>query len=177
MVTSQASSGFWHKLMKVPAFCRVARYSGRYRPAWRIIHTGVTSTGSRIKARKNRSFFNSLIIYSGHWLNKFDGTVCAVLFLPSSPQTRTAAPKAVDYSTSGGSPVGKGARDFPRGGRFAGLLFVALQTLREKCLSVLGRNGQVPGFFLKCSSIQAGAEHDAAIGNRANFLDVFLPRE
>ena len=29
MVTSQASSGFLHRSMKLPAFSRVARYSGR----------------------------------------------------------------------------------------------------------------------------------------------------
>ena len=38
-----------------PALARVARYSGRYRPAWRISHTGVQSTGSRRSARRKRS--------------------------------------------------------------------------------------------------------------------------
>jgi hypothetical protein len=32
------------------------RYSGRYRPAWRMIQTGVTSTGCRRAARRIRSF-------------------------------------------------------------------------------------------------------------------------
>ena len=34
-----------HSWMKLPAFARVARYSGRYRPACRIIHSGVRGVG------------------------------------------------------------------------------------------------------------------------------------
>ena len=41
--------------MKSPARARVARYSGRYRPACRMIQTGVRSTGSRSSARRKRS--------------------------------------------------------------------------------------------------------------------------
>src|SRR5580704_9577919 len=36
-------------------FSRSFRYSGMYRPAWRMNHTGVMSTGSRRHARRNRS--------------------------------------------------------------------------------------------------------------------------
>jgi len=41
-VTSAAHSGVKHSLRKLPALSRSARYSGRYRPAWRIIQTGGT---------------------------------------------------------------------------------------------------------------------------------------
>jgi hypothetical protein len=47
--------------LKSPAFSRTARYSGRYRPAWRMIHTGVTSTGCLSNARNNLSFLSSVI--------------------------------------------------------------------------------------------------------------------
>ena len=56
MVTSQASSGLVQSPIKLPACARVARYSGKYLPACRIIHSGVLSTGSRSRARKKRSF-------------------------------------------------------------------------------------------------------------------------
>ena len=42
--------------MKLPARARVARYSGRERPAWRIIHSGVRGVGSHSSARSKRSF-------------------------------------------------------------------------------------------------------------------------
>src|SRR3990172_3026012 len=54
IVTSAASSGVLHISRKV-CFARISRYSGRYLPAWRIIHTGVQSTGSRLHAFKNLS--------------------------------------------------------------------------------------------------------------------------
>src|SRR6056300_1131462 len=57
IVTSQANSVFLHKSRNDPACSRVARYSGKYRPAWRIIQTGVRSTGCLSKARRKRSFF------------------------------------------------------------------------------------------------------------------------
>jgi hypothetical protein len=44
--------------MKEPALARVARYSGRYLPAWRISHTGVYSVGWRNNARKKVSFWS-----------------------------------------------------------------------------------------------------------------------
>ena len=44
-VTSQANSAFLQSDIKSPASALVALYSGKYRPAWRIIHTGVVSTG------------------------------------------------------------------------------------------------------------------------------------
>src|SRR3569832_1881846 len=47
--------------MNEPAFARVARYSGRKRPAWRMIQIGVRSTGSRSRARRKRSFLSSVI--------------------------------------------------------------------------------------------------------------------
>ena len=54
-VTSAARSGVLQRGRK-SIFSRMARYSGRYRPAWRMIHTGVTSTGCRRAARRIRSF-------------------------------------------------------------------------------------------------------------------------
>src|SRR5512139_3172247 len=53
IVTWAASSGVLHMVRKewLP---RTFWYSGRYRPAWRMIHTGVTSTGSRRHAFRNR---------------------------------------------------------------------------------------------------------------------------
>jgi hypothetical protein len=41
---------------------RISRYSGRYRPAWRIIHTGVQSTGSRLHAFTNLSALDILYL-------------------------------------------------------------------------------------------------------------------
>src|SRR5689334_9944765 len=60
-VTSQASSGVRTSVLKSFARLRVARYSGRYRPAWRIIQTGVTSTGPRSSARRKRSFLTAAL--------------------------------------------------------------------------------------------------------------------
>jgi hypothetical protein len=51
-VTSAAKSGVVQREMKSPAMARVARYSGKYRPAWRINHTGGGQTGSPAKTRK-----------------------------------------------------------------------------------------------------------------------------
>jgi hypothetical protein len=42
--------------MKLPALARVAQYSGKYRPAWRMSHTGVWSVAWRRQARKKVSF-------------------------------------------------------------------------------------------------------------------------
>ena len=39
-VTSAASGEFTQRLMKSPASARSARYSGKYRPAWRISQIG-----------------------------------------------------------------------------------------------------------------------------------------
>ena len=50
-VISQASSGVRHDARK-SCCARSARYSGRYRPACRMIQTGVRSTGSRRQARR-----------------------------------------------------------------------------------------------------------------------------
>ena len=50
-VTSAASSGVLHTSRKL-ARARTARYSGRNRPAWRIIHTGVKSVGRPKQARR-----------------------------------------------------------------------------------------------------------------------------
>ena len=51
-VTSAASSGWVQSAMKSPAFARTARYSGKYRPAWRIIQTGNTLLGHVVGAGK-----------------------------------------------------------------------------------------------------------------------------
>jgi len=61
-VISQAISGFVHISRKPPARARVARYSGRYRPAWRISQIGRRGVGSRSKARNSRSFFSTSLI-------------------------------------------------------------------------------------------------------------------
>jgi hypothetical protein len=54
-VTSQASSGVRHRVKK-STFSRTARYSGRYRPACRMIHTGGgPGTASPRQARKKRA--------------------------------------------------------------------------------------------------------------------------
>ena len=52
MVTSQANSGVLQSVKKSPACLRVARYSGKYRPACRITQIGVRSTFSPRKVRK-----------------------------------------------------------------------------------------------------------------------------
>jgi hypothetical protein len=43
-------------------FDRISRYSGRYLPAWRIIHTGVQSTASRLHAFTNLSALDILYL-------------------------------------------------------------------------------------------------------------------
>src|SRR3990170_7150619 len=53
IVTSAASSGVLHIVRNV-FFSRIFWYSGRYLPACRMIQTGVTSTGSRRHALRNR---------------------------------------------------------------------------------------------------------------------------
>ena len=52
---SIASSGVLHT-SKNARFARISRYSGKYRPACRIIHTGRRGTASPRHARKNSSF-------------------------------------------------------------------------------------------------------------------------
>jgi hypothetical protein len=42
--------------MKLPALARVAQYSGKYRPAWRMSQTGVWSVAWRRQARRKVSF-------------------------------------------------------------------------------------------------------------------------
>src|SRR5262249_31414433 len=53
--TSAARSGFLQSSRK-ETFARISRYSFMYRPAWRIIQTGVRSTGWRRHARSSLSF-------------------------------------------------------------------------------------------------------------------------
>src|SRR3990170_9039647 len=53
IVTSAASSGVLH-IVRNEFFPRIFWYSGRYLPACRMIQTGVTSTGSRRHALRNR---------------------------------------------------------------------------------------------------------------------------
>src|SRR5512143_2697657 len=52
-VISQASSGVRHEARK-SCRSRSSRYSGRYRPAWRMIQVGVRSTASPAQARRKR---------------------------------------------------------------------------------------------------------------------------
>ena len=61
-VISHASSGVWQR-SKNPYFSRNTIYSGKYRPAWRIIHTGGRSTVSPFNVRSKRSFFKMLMFY------------------------------------------------------------------------------------------------------------------
>jgi hypothetical protein len=51
IITSAASRGVLQS-SRNPTRSRTARYSGRYRPACRMSHTGVRSTGSRRQARR-----------------------------------------------------------------------------------------------------------------------------
>src|SRR5256885_12339191 len=53
-VTSAARSGVLHS-SRNPTFDRMARYSGRYLPAWRMNQMGVQSGSSRLHARRYRS--------------------------------------------------------------------------------------------------------------------------
>jgi hypothetical protein len=50
------------KPINEPAFALVAQYSGKYRPAWRISHTGVWGVACLKQARKNVSFINDLFM-------------------------------------------------------------------------------------------------------------------
>jgi hypothetical protein len=54
-VISSASSGVLQS-SNIEYFSRRARYSGMYRPACRISQMGVAFVGSRLQARRNRSF-------------------------------------------------------------------------------------------------------------------------
>src|SRR6058998_372171 len=65
-VTSAASEGVLHKARKLPARRRVSLYSGRYRPAWRISHTGVYAVGSLKSARISVSFCSAGIVSELH---------------------------------------------------------------------------------------------------------------
>jgi hypothetical protein len=51
-VTSAASTGAVQRAMKSPAVARTVRYSGRYRPAWRINQMGGGHTASPPIARR-----------------------------------------------------------------------------------------------------------------------------
>ncbi len=53
-VTSVASRGVVQRSMKSRASARIARYSGRYRPACRISQTGGGQTASPANAAKSR---------------------------------------------------------------------------------------------------------------------------
>src|SRR5579864_1153760 len=61
MDTSAASSGVLQISRNVWS-ARTAWYSGRYLPAWRMIHTGTRSVGSNRQARRNSSF-----VFSAPW--------------------------------------------------------------------------------------------------------------
>src|SRR5205809_5718812 len=54
METSTASCGVLHTSRNA-CFARISRYSGRYRPAWRIIQTGTRGRTSPRQARRNSS--------------------------------------------------------------------------------------------------------------------------
>src|SRR3954465_13889126 len=54
IVTSAARSGVLQS-WRNPTFERIARYSGKYLPAWRMNQTGVQSGSSRLQARRYRS--------------------------------------------------------------------------------------------------------------------------
>src|SRR5712691_9621001 len=66
-VTSAHSSGV-PATSKKPCRSRIARYSGSERPAWRMNHTGVRSTGSRRAARRTRGADDGLFL-AFHWLD------------------------------------------------------------------------------------------------------------
>src|SRR5690242_10969793 len=53
MVASTANSGVVQSAMKLPAFARTARYSAKYRPAWRISQIGGGQTDSPVNTRRN----------------------------------------------------------------------------------------------------------------------------
>src|SRR5689334_22310458 len=61
-VTSHASSGVFASARKLPALRLVSLYSGRYRPACRVIQTGVYGVGSRSSARNSVSFCMAAIM-------------------------------------------------------------------------------------------------------------------
>src|SRR5471030_1647395 len=71
-VTSVAYAGLLASARKLPARFRVALYSGRYRPAWRISQTGVYSVGSRASARKKQSLARRI---GGSGLEELAGNV------------------------------------------------------------------------------------------------------
>ena len=52
-VTSAASAGVLHS-SRNDTFLRTSRYSGRYRPAWRIIHSGGRGVARPRQASRNR---------------------------------------------------------------------------------------------------------------------------
>src|SRR6185312_7064509 len=74
-VTSAASSGVKQRSRKLPALARTSRYSGKYRPACRIIQSG--GTFCRRPASTSRKGFGWEIGFK-HWLR---GHVWEELFL------------------------------------------------------------------------------------------------
>src|SRR4029079_10641257 len=67
IVTSAARLGFLQISMS-EWFLRTARYSAIYRPAWRISHTGVRSTGSRLQARTSNELAADIHDYCSIWV-------------------------------------------------------------------------------------------------------------
>ncbi len=75
IVTVVASSGD-RQMSSSERRLRISRYSGMYRPACRMNHTGVRSTGSRLHAFRKRSFMSGgsyykAVLGSGCWVLGF----------------------------------------------------------------------------------------------------------
>src|SRR5438045_7140101 len=90
-VTSHASSGVLASARKLPALRRVSLYSGRYRPACRMIQTGVYGVGSRISARSNVSLRMGGIISSQAAIEE-----CADRFRVAGIQVDVVVPEAFE---------------------------------------------------------------------------------
>src|SRR5689334_22267626 len=60
-VTSAAFSEFRQKSMKVGSVARTARYSGRYRPAWRMNQTGGRSALWPSRTERSLGFWDVLM--------------------------------------------------------------------------------------------------------------------
>ncbi len=77
-VTSAASSGLKQRSRNPPAFSRTARYSGRYRPAWRIIQTGGTCFVLPCSARAAAALSPRSTAFTTSSLKTLNRTLCSV---------------------------------------------------------------------------------------------------
>src|SRR3954454_1681495 len=84
-VTSAAYSGVKHRSRKLPALARNSRYSGKYRPACRIIQIG--GTGCRRPESTSRKGFGA-DFWLNEWFLQSDSLRLLIHAVPCSAKAR-----------------------------------------------------------------------------------------